>query len=756
MHTKRFYMHPVSVAMVAGLIWGCTSTALSADISGVIGIPLPSIAARAETPRIPSVSPSPATQRAVDEYKAMDATASFTFNGAHVDSFAASPKERVPEYALAVLRQLGLSTSAEPIRKLLTPARGQRLGRDLDATDQALPFVDEPRGETPSSPAEKDGIDTSPGHAVPPQEVRIQPSLEPDKMVDWERRDPRTSALEQRAARTIVTSFLSRHAELFGIDPRSIGETLRLQEYRESPYFRNLIFDQFLGEDKVLYGRTMIHLDRNWNVIGVSRMLVTPEKVQMQTASPAGGSRIDLNTATKTAKGAPPEKECLAKESRVIRAERAVDIIRGLRVYDVEVASVDGDCHWRTIVDTADGRVLNVSDLVDRAATDAKVNRWRFPSGDLYKPVQIISPNQYTRDDQRLEHDFFYMMNDHRCEGAAETSCGDTGFATNWCSNAYGTNNGNSFIRATRRSDRDFSSYYPGGTSEAFAETNAYYWARQFVQWLKPSLDSLGVLPNTASDYPRVLMITDTCRSRSAYSSSLSVTTEGNRGEDIGVIRLAHRNPTGASFDNAACEGGGCFDNPSNVHHEMNHFFLQRYYGVGSDLDCGGANQLRFIHEGTLGTAVPQALWHSYYGVGYTPSATSKLYFSDSEIGQVHTTDSNRMTVGEYLCAGTDSPYTAGRVVGQALWEFYHGINVTGSNQSSTWRPNTDTDFNTLVYWAADLTAGSTYKDRYEYANRIMEILDKYSNWTPEAKRDYCGIFEHHGLRDYINPEYCH
>jgi hypothetical protein len=44
----------------------------------------------------------------------------------------------------------------------------------------------------------------------------------------------------------------------------------------------------------------------------------------------------------------------------------------------------------------------------------------------------------------------------------------------------------------------------------------------------------------------------------------------------------------------------------------MNHFFLKRYYDVGSDLDCGGANQLKFIHEGTLGTAVPQAFWHGY------------------------------------------------------------------------------------------------------------------------------------------------
>jgi hypothetical protein len=94
-------------------------------------------------------------------------------------------------------------------------------------------------------------------------------------------------------------------------------------------------------------------------------------------------------------------------------------------------------------------------------------------------------------------------------------------------------------------------------------------------------------------------------------------------------------------------------------------------------------------------------------------------------------------------------------VVGQALWKFYHGKKVTGSTISSTWYPSTDTDFNVLVYWAADLQASSTYKDRYEFANRLMEILDKYSNWSSAAKADYCKIFEQHSLHWYIKPAYC-
>jgi len=123
--------------------------------------------------------------------------------------------------------------------------------------------------------------------------------------------------------------------------------------------------------------------------------------------------------------------------------------------------------------------------------------------------------------------------------------------------------------------------------SATFGETHAYFWARQFAQWLKPSLDAMGVLPGSASDYPKVLMITNACRSGSVHNSSFSVTTEDNKGEGTNVIRLAHRNPAGPSF-------------------------------------------------GTLGTAVPHAFWHNYYGVGYSPS-TNKLYFSSWTIPTSHT-----------------------------------------------------------------------------------------------------------------------
>ena len=702
-------------------------------------------------------SPSSSIKQAVEAFRAIDPTASFSYFNGHIDSFAAAGKASIPDYALPTLNELGLSAKAQSLRKLNAPlpVGTSRPARDLDKdSNVALPYVQESKALAPPiSKIPADGADHElPGKPVP-VELRNQPPKDPDTMVAWERPDDRTLALEKRAATPILQSFVTKYRELFAVSPADINRALRLTDYESGAYFRKATYDQFYSADeKVLYGRTLVHFDLNWNVIGVSRMIITPSKY----TPPELTSSIGSAEAVRIASAAFPDKSCGGSQPTTRRVERAVDILRNTRVWDVEMLAQNGACHWRAIVDAAGGKLLNVSDLIDRAYTDAKVNRWMYPSGDLFTPQQVVSTGIYTRNDRRLEHDFFYMMNDHRCEGSSETACSETTFPSNWCSAAYGTTSGSSFIRATRRTDRDFSPYFPSGSSETFAETHSYYWARQFSQWLKPSLDAMGVLPNSASDYPRVLMISDACRSGSVHNSSFSVTTDDNKGEGTNVIRLAHTDPSSSSNHNRSCEGSGCFDNPSNIHHEMNHFFLKRYYDVGSDLDCGASNQLKFTHEGILGTAVPQAFWHNYYGVGYNPSSTNKLYFSNSTVGRVHTSDTNKMTVGGYLCVNnTGDPYTAGRVVAQALWEFYHGVKMSGSTQGSTWSPSTDTDFNMLVYWAADLQAGSTYKDRYEFANRFMELLENHSNWSSGGKADYCSIFDHHGLRTYIQSSYC-
>ena len=710
---------------------------------------------RHETPRWRDEPPRSDLLQAVEKLKSEDPDASVTFFNGHVDSFATTAKPTVPDYALPILRDLGLATEARTPLKLAAPTFSgdqEKSARDLDADlDLGLPILAESEigGDAVRSEGVSDSADTTSGE-LPREAARRKPARDPQKLLDWQRPDDELVAAESKAAAPILRAFLERHAEVFQVDFEALDRTLRATSYQVGPYVRRAAYEQYYsGEEKLLYGRILVQFDVNWNVVGISRMITSPRKLAVPALSEYA---VDKEKAVAVA--AKAFDACREKNYSTARAERAVDAVRKVRVWDVELVSTDGDCHWRSIIDAATGQLLNVTDLIDRAFTDAKVNRWYFPGGDLFDPHQIVSTGIYTRNDRRLEHDFFYVMNDHRCEGDPETTCSETTSSSLWCEEAHGSTNGDSLIRATRRTNRDFDQYYPSGSSETFAETHTYYWARSFSQWLKPSLDALGVLPNSASNYPRVLIITNACRDGSVHNSSYSVTTDDNKGEGGNVIRLAHR--FGSSNHNKACESGGCVDNPSNIHHELNHFYLKRYYDVGSDLDCSGANQLKFTHEGILGTAVPHAYWHYYYGVGYDPSSTDKLYFSHTNIGRVHTDDSDRMRLGDYLCVDyTDDPYRAGRVVGQALWEFYHGKKVSGSTISGTWYPSTDKDFNVLVYWAAELQASSTYKDRYEFANRVMEILDKYSNWSSSGKQDYCDIFDHHSLDNFIEPEYC-
>jgi len=693
---------------------------------------------------------------AVGRFHSADPQASFTFVNGYVDSFSTAAKSSIPDYALPTLRALGLSTAARTPLKIAAPISAREVAkraRNLDTdTSVMLPFVAEAEdGAKALSKGAEDQVER-PKRSRPSASSPFRPAESPETLVRWERPDHRNLDLERQAVRPILEAFLAKNVDLFAVSREDLRTSIGEISYQVGAYFRKAAFEQnYSHDEKLLYGRTLVHFDVNWNVIGISRMLITPSKLNVPRD---GRSHIDKERSLAIAAKAFPD--CANARASVLSAERSVDAIRRLHVWNIEHASDDGNCHWRTIVNAVDGAVVNVSDLTDRAFNDARVNRWLYSGGNLFSPNQVISAGVYTRNDRRLEHDFFYMVNDHRCDGAAETACTETPHASQWCSKAHGTDDGSSTIRATRRTDRDFSSYFPGGASETFAEANAYYWARSFAQWLKPSLDALGVLPSSAADYPRVLMIADACRAGSVHTSAYKVTTEDNKGEGTNVIRLAHRNPAGNSNHNAACEAGGCFDNPSNIAHEMDHFFLKRYYDVDSDLDCGAGNQLKFTHEGIMGTAVPQAYWHAYYGVGYSPSNTNMLYFSHSDTGRVHTSSTNNMTIASNLCtATTGDAYKAGRVVGQALWEFYHGKKVIGSTVGGTWYPSDDTGFNVLVYWAADLQAGSTYKDRYEFANRVMEILDQHSNWSSDGKLDYCDIFAEHGLADFIDPAYC-
>ena len=448
--------------------------------------------------------------------------------------------------------------------------------------------------------------------------------------------------------------------------------------------------------------------------------------------------------------------------------------MRRERTWQVQMVGQTGpEFDFTVLMRAATGQVMNVSDNVD-AFTDAKTRRWGYVGGDQKQPYQIISTGVYTRDDNTLRHDFFFLETDERGGGTLgqfQCNAADTSTKSVWRQFAWGTNSSPfSYIRHTHRSDRDFSIWSPAHVSGSFGESHTYYWARKYFQWMKPALLELGVLPGDAADYPKVTILTNACIDDIGYaSSSLDVTIQHNEGESEGKVRLADLCREGNTQcaasdydpDNSGsfltCEGGGCHPTPSVIHHELNHRVLGGMFGIGSGLDCGASDQRKFLHEGLLGSVLPQAFWHFWYGVGFNPADQDRLFTANAVRGRVHEDAASNLQRSDYACGANTSgqgPYEAGRVAGQPLWEIFHGKRVAGNQILNTYRPATDTDFLILSYWAADLMASSTYRDRWEFANRVMQILE-YSNWPAAAKEDYCDIFQHHELDTYIDPSYC-
>ena len=140
--------------------------------------------------------------------------------------------------------------------------------------------------------------------------------------------------------------------------------------------------------------------------------------------------------------------------------------------------------------------------------------------------------------------------------------------------------------------------------------------------------------------------------------------------------------------------------------------------------------------------------------MGYNP-ADNFLYKADYDAGRVHVDDASNITLSDYPCDDEGDPYKSGRVAGQVMWEIYHGQEITGSVMTTMPRPATDRDFLVLAYWAAELVDASVFKDRYEMANRVMEIMENYSTLSSTGKQQWCNAWEHHELGTYINSAYC-
>jgi hypothetical protein len=368
-------------------------------------------------------------------------------------------------------------------------------------------------------------------------------------------------------------------------------------------------------------------------------------------------------------------------------------------------------------------------------------------------------------------HDFFYMMNDDRNDGGTGT-CTSTSPATNTTPNAYGTTTSAEYIRPTRRGDRDFTLWEPGAPKGSFGESHVYFWAREYMQWQKQAMVDLGVLTlGNFNNYTKVLIVENACSGGAGkFSSSFPVSTLDNAGENLGAIILPEvcrkGNPNCSlnsyadsnSGDQYTYEGSGGYHFPGVIDHELNHFSLIQYFGVGNSLDCSIRNERKYFQEGGLGRTLPQMFWHNWYNVGYLPNTTNKLFQSDDASGRVHDeTDSGTLNLLSNYACGTDAgnPYSWGGVVAQPLWEIYHGQKIVGAVRSGMGRPAEDLGMIKSAYYAADLASASTSSDRLELANRFMEFWDLFSTAQAITKTNWCDTWGHHGLNTFIDVNYC-
>jgi hypothetical protein len=672
------------------------------------------------------IAPNPAIAEAVAAYERQDPHAVFSWFNGQVDSFTTTPKLTIPGYALPTLKQLGLSTQART-PKLLSPgvnsAEHPNVGRNIDALGDLTALGDE------------------------------ELSREIVDYVDWEKPDAATKDLEARAVLPILETFLQENRAIFGVSSEELKIALTQTGYRHGAFGRVARFQLMYDRDEpIVGGLGLVEFDVNWNIVGISRMIITPDKLAVGPEQDQVGAEQAGQIAMRQ-----PLDGCDIMTLAVSSAVLGVDPILRRRVWEVELADENlSGCRYGVTIDAGTSEVLNTSDRVDHY-TDAKVRRWGFTNGDQTAPTQLVNTGVYTRHASRLEHDFFYVMNDNLCSSTQDLCWQQYMEGTTYCEDAYTSFNSSTEISGAARSDRDWSGsgFYPSNTSQSFGETNAYHWARYFAIWMKPALDAMDLLPASTNDYERVLIRADGCQDGGAFykkdTDNWVVSTEDDKGEGGGVILLQRRFGSSNSF--IACEVGDCFESVGTLTHELNHFFLHEYVGVGSDLNCAGSQQLKYTHEGILGSTLMQAFWHYYYDVGYDPS-TDFLYHSNAWRGRVHVSDNTRMVLSNWLCDPDGDIYQLGRLAGQVMWKIFHGVKVTGDNQSAITKPATYTEFITIAYTAAEKQAASTYKSRSEYANRVMEYLYQ-QQWSLSDRADYCDLWETHGLHTLILTDYC-
>ena len=318
-------------------------------------------------------------------------------------------------------------------------------------------------------------------------------------------------------AKRILLGFLAQNDDVFRMGKGQLAAGLpglRLTDYRVSRFFRAATFMQWVGALPVIESRTQALFDANWNVIGITRTLYTPAKLKIAPTRTIPRAKA-VATARRTV------ADLTGKDPKEFVARTVVlglEPMRRERTWQVQmVGQTSPEFDFTVLMRAATGQVMNVSDNVD-AFTDAKTRRWGYVGGDQTQPYQIISTGVYTRDDNTLRHDFFFLETDERGGGILgqfQCDAADTSTKSVWRAFAWGTNSSPfSYIRHTHRSDRDFSIWSPAHASGSFGESHTYYWSRQYFQWMKPALLELGVLPENAADYPKATIIDKRLRRR--------------------------------------------------------------------------------------------------------------------------------------------------------------------------------------------------------------------------------------------------
>lgn len=706
-----------------------------------------------------------------------DERAYFSLIDGHVSVFATRPSTTVPAYAEPILKAAGLLTT-QPY-----------------PSANIVDFVADGNAETEGQVT--DSLDGQEGNS------------EFDFETQWEKERP--------IALQVLIAFLRENAVLFEITPEQLQQglpMLKISDYKVNRFFRELTGYQEYKGIPVHDGKTLIRFDHNWNVVFISRMLITPEKNRIPSdpkISPDEAKILALKRAEElqigsgiTIEGSPTLLvEPLTQN--LLWFVRFIDEAQGLRLGDMQVNALNGEIiHYVPLVAHQPGDGNNPGPFplppIPPLYTNATALAWRYLGGSYTAPQQV-KYKLYSIGADFLQDKYFSLFNDEVGQGN-QAKC--LGFGK-YRPGAYGPDTGD-YIAPTHAQDMTFVEQ-PDALSGTFAESHTFVWAQRYFRWIEKSLTDVGALIYVTkngldlTNYHPIQIVVNSCSDgtvtipKAGQGSPPSPQTENNLGEKNAVwislgeqcrtSTLSDTPPTGGAGDigkcfpkhllerssHITCEGGGCYRAPGTLSHELNHATLMQFFQIYGTNQCGAKEQeLGYIHEGVLGFLIPNMFNHHYNNIGYAATPAENYYFSP---GKPHSSLFNKLTKNSYPCNDTDisntgPSYLGGHTVGQALWEIYHGkifvekwdsdpqsdsSQILSGELQVTWRVTKTRDFLDILYTALKATAAADKQNRQTFAEQFMIAMKSMSAAPTEALAMYCGAFGHHGY--FIDQALC-